>query len=68
MKCEVYRKENIELRRNYILEGVKEIKEKPCRTNNKLTHDAVLTLLFADILTSEEANKLHEKIDKRIKD
>ena len=37
------------------------------KSENKIAHEAVLTLLFADILTSEEANKLHEKIDKKIK-
>jgi hypothetical protein len=34
---------------------------------NKQAHEAVLILLFADIITSEEANKLHKKIDKKIK-
>jgi hypothetical protein len=34
---------------------------------NKKAHEAVLFLLFADILTSEEANRLHKKIDKKIK-
>lgn len=34
---------------------------------NKKAHEAVLTLLFADILTSEQANKLHAKIDRKIK-
>ena len=30
-------------------------------------HEAVLMLLFSNILTSDQANKLHEKIDKKIK-
>lgn len=30
-------------------------------------HEAVITLLFLDILTTDEANKLHAKIDKKIK-
>jgi len=36
-------------------------------TENIKVHDAVITLLFSDILTSEQANKLHAKIDKKIK-
>lgn len=38
------------------------------KTNNKRAHEAVLVLLFANILSSDKANELHEKIDKKIKD
>jgi len=34
---------------------------------NKRAHEAVLLLLFSSIISSEQANKLHEKIDKKIK-
>ena len=34
---------------------------------NEKAHEAVLTLLFSDILTSDQANKLHEKIDKKFR-
>lgn len=34
---------------------------------NRALHHAVLKLLFENILTTEQANKLHEKIDKKVK-
>lgn len=37
------------------------------KTENQIAHEAVLTLLFADILSSSKANDLHKKIDKKIK-
>lgn len=37
------------------------------KVENKDAHNAVLTLLFMDILSTEQANKLHRKIDKKIK-
>lgn len=37
-------------------------------TENQSAHESVLNLLFLDILTTEQANKLHAKIDKIIKD
>ena len=40
---------------------------KPNKLENEKAHDAVLTLLFSDILTSDQANKLHEKIDKKFR-
>jgi hypothetical protein len=33
----------------------------------KILHEAVLTLLFGSMLTTEQANKLHAKIDKKVK-
>jgi hypothetical protein len=36
-------------------------------TENQTAHEAVLTLLLSNILTSEQANKLHKKIDETIK-
>lgn len=37
------------------------------KSENKDAHESVLTLLFMDILTTKQANKLHAKIDKKIK-
>lgn len=34
---------------------------------NRNCHEAVIQLLFTDIITSEEANALHNKIDSKIK-
>jgi len=34
--------------------------------NNKALHGAVLELLFADIISTEQANEFHKKIDKII--
>ena len=34
---------------------------------NKELHDAVLLLLFLDIIDSDLANKLHAKIDRKVK-
>jgi hypothetical protein len=33
----------------------------------RVLHESVLYLLFANILTSEQANKLHAKIDEKVK-
>jgi len=34
---------------------------------NKQLHESVLNLLFADIIDSELANKLHAKSDRKVK-